>query len=201
MRRLVLLRHGETTGDSANRFLGSSDPDLSAAGREQMRLAAVKIRWEDFDLVASSPLKRAWQSAWMVAAGKPVRLISGFSEIHFGRWEGLSRDEAKASDPVLFEDREKGVAGFEYPGGEPRGEFRARVARGLGEVARAPGHAALIVAHKGVIRMICEILTGEKPAAGEPDLGRFIELTLEPGGIWILGRRSSDPPGLEEDAA
>jgi broad specificity phosphatase PhoE len=201
MRRLVLLRHGETTGDSANRYHGSSDHEISAAGREQMRLAAVKLRWEDFDAVASSPLKRAWQSAWIVAGGRPVRLISGFREIHFGRWEGLSREEIKASDPVLFEDWEKGAPGFEYPGGEPRGEFRARVERGLGELARSPGHAGLVVAHKGVIRTVCEILTGEKPSGGEPDLGHFIELTQEPGGVWILGRRSSNPAGLEEDAA
>ena len=201
MRRIVLLRHGETTGDSGSRYQGSNDLDLSPAGREQMRLAAIRLRRESFDLVASSPLKRAWQSAWIVAEGRPVRLISEFREIHFGRWEGLTREEIEASDPVLFEDWEKGVPGFEYPGGEPRSEFRARVERGLAELARSPGHAALVVAHKGVIRTICEILTGEKPPREVPGLAEFVELTQQPGGLWIRGRHSSDPPALEEDAA
>jgi broad specificity phosphatase PhoE len=201
MRRLVLLRHGETTGDSANRYHGSSDLGLSEAGREQIRLAAAKLRWEDFDVIAASPMRRAWQSAWLVADGKPVQLVSGFREIHFGRWEGLTRDEIKASDPVLFEDWEKGTSGFEYPGGEPRADFRGRVECGLGALARYPGHSALVVAHKGVIRTICQILTGEKPANGQPEPGHWIELTAEPSGKWILGRRSSNPPSLREDAA
>jgi broad specificity phosphatase PhoE len=135
MRRLVLLRHGETTGDSARRYHGSSDPDLAPAGREQMRLAAAKLRWEDFDVIAASPLRRAWQSAWVVAAGRPVALVAEFREIHFGRWEGLSREEIQASDPVTFEDWEKGAPGFEYPGGELRADFRARVDRGLRALA------------------------------------------------------------------
>jgi broad specificity phosphatase PhoE len=201
MRRLVLLRHGETTGDSGSRYHGSGDLDLSPSGREQMRLVAGKLRWEGFDVVASSPLRRAWQSAWILAEGRPVRLVNGFREIHFGRWEGLTREEIKASDPILFEDWDTGAPGFEYPGGEPRAEFRARVESGLGELARSPGHAALVVAHKGVIRTVCEILTGEKPPGGGPGLAEFVELTAEPGGVWIAGRHSSNPPALEEDAA
>ena len=201
MRRIVLLRHGETTGDSGSRYHGSNDLDLSPAGRDQMRLAAIRLRSENFDLVASSPLKRAWQSAWIVAEGRPVRLISEFREIHFGRWEGLSREEIEASDPVLFEDWQAGAAGFEYPGGERRAEFLARVESGLRQVAQSPGHAALVLGHKGVIRTICEILTGGKPPGGQPELGELVELTAEPDGRWVFGRRSSNPPGLEEDAA
>jgi broad specificity phosphatase PhoE len=201
MRRIVLLRHGETTGNSESRYHGSSDLDLSPEGREQMRLAATKLRWEGFDLVASSPLRRAWRSAWIVAEGRPVRLLGDLREIHFGRWEGLSREEIEACDPVLFEDWQKGAPGFEYPGGEKRAEFRARVERGLVEIGRSPGHSALVVGHKGVIRTICEMLTGGKPPADLPALGESIELTLEPDGSWFLGRRSSNPPGLEEGAA
>lgn len=200
MRRLVLLRHGETTGDSANRVHGSGDPDLAVAGREEMRLAASRLRWEAFDVIASSPLKRAWQSAWVVAEGRPVRILSEFREIHFGRWEGRTRAEIQAADPILFEDWEKGTP-IEYPGGEPRAEFRARIERGLGALAASGGHAALLVAHKGVIRTICEILTGAKPPGGEPALGHAIELTAEPDGSWIVGRRSSNPAGLEDEAA
>lgn len=193
MRRIVLLRHGETTGNSGSRYHGSGDPDLAPAGREQMRVAAGRLRREGFDVVATSPLKRAWRSAWIVGEGRPVRILRDFREIHFGRWEGLTREEIAAADPVLFEDWEKGAAGFEYPGGERRAEFRARVERGLAEIGRTPGHAALVVAHKGVIRTICEVLTGSKPPAGEPALGEYVELTQEPDGSWFIGRHSSNP--------
>ena len=200
MRRLVLLRHGETTGDSGSRYHGSSDHDLSPVGREQIRLAAVKLHNEHFDVIASSPLRRAWQSAWILGQGRPIKLVSGFREIHFGRWEGLTRDEIEAADPTLFEDWVKHAPGFEYPGGEPRSEFKARVEQGLGELAAVPGNSALVVAHKGVIRTIVELLTGQAPPDGEPALGEMIEVTAEPEGIWILGRHSSDPPSLAQTA-
>ncbi len=201
MRRIVLLRHGETTGNSASRYHGSSDLDLSPEGREQMRLAAPKLRWERFDVVATSPLRRAWRSAWIVSEGRPVRLVREFREIHFGRWEGLSREEIQASDPVLFEDWRSGAPGFEYPGGERRADFRARVERGLVQIAQSGGHSALVVGHKGVIRTVCELLTGAKLPAEEPGLGHFVELTREPNGSWFAGRRSSNPAGLEGAAA
>ena len=196
MRRLVLLRHVESTADSADRFLGSSDPDLSAAGREQMRLAAARLRGEGCDAVASSPLRRAWQSARLLAEGRPVRLLDAFRDIPLGRWEGLTRDEVRAADPVRFEDWEKDAPGFEYPGGETGATFRARVEDGLRQLASSPGHSALVVTHAGVIREIARLLTGTAPDKDTPALGHWLEIVAEPDGSWRLGRRSSNPPGL-----
>ncbi|MCC6642491.1 MAG: histidine phosphatase family protein [Deltaproteobacteria bacterium] len=193
MRRIVLLRHGETTGNSGSRYHGSSDPDLAPEGREQMHVAAAELCREKFDVVAASPMRRAWRSAWIVTDGRPVRLMGDFREIHFGRWEGMTREEIKASDPVLYEDWEKGAPGFEYPGGERRADFRARIECGLAQIGRTAGHSALIVGHKGVIRTICETLTGSKPPGDQPALGQSIELTREPDGTWFIGRRSSNP--------
>lgn len=197
MRRLILLRHGDTTGDAKVRFHGSGDHDLSPIGREQMREAAASLRGEPIDVVVASPARRAWQSARLVAEGRPVRLLDAFREIHFGRWEGLSREEIQEQDPILYEDWQKEAPGFEYPGGEPREAFRARVEQGLRELARSPGHSALVVAHKGVIRAIVGLLTGEKPPRDVPALGGNIDLVAEPNGSWRVGRRSSNPPGLE----
>ncbi len=201
MRRFVLLRHGATAGGSEDRLHGSSDVELSPDGREQIRLVAARLGAEGVDVVAASPLKRAWQSARILAGGRAVRLVSDLREIHFGRWEGLSREEIEASDPILFEDWEKGAPGFEFPGGEPRADFRKRVERGLEQLAQSPGHSALVVTDRVVIRTICELLTGEEPPAGEPALGEFIELVAQPDGSWIRGRRSSDPAALQEDVA
>lgn len=201
MRRLVLLRHGETTGDSAVRYHGSSDLPLSPEGRQQMQVAAAALKKQPFDLIASSPLRRAWQSAWVVAGGRPVRLVEELREIHFGRWEGLTREEIQARDPVLYEDWQGGAPGFEYPGGESRADFLARVGAGLRGLAAGGANSVLLVTHRGVIRAIVELLTGEKPGPDEPALGNKIELTANPDGSWFRGRRSSNPDPLEEDAA
>ena len=102
LRRIVLLRHGNTVGNSRERFHGSGDVALSEEGREQVRAAGRRLATEVFDLVAASPLRRAWQSAALLCGGAPVLLVPEFREIDFGRWEGLTAEEIEARDPVLY---------------------------------------------------------------------------------------------------
>jgi len=199
LRRLILVRHGQTDGDSSTRYHGSADVDLSPEGVAQMKQVRHALREPGFELVVASPLRRAWKSAWLIAGGAPVRLEDRFREIHFGRWEGLSAAEIEASDPILFRDWKDGAPAFEYPSGEPRAQFRERVKEGLANLLGLPTHSTLVVAHKGVIRSIVEFLTGAALDRELPPLGGMIELTRD-GDKWFLGRRSSDPPGLDAAA-
>lgn len=186
LRRIVLLRHGETVGESSIRFHGSSDVPLDARGLAQAREARYALRHDFFDLVASSPLRRAWQTARIVARGAPVRIVSEFREIDFGRWEGLSAEEIQSQYPALYEDWQAGAAGFEYPGGEPRVRFTARVLAGLAYVEALGAESLLVVAHKGVIRTIAEHL-GAPIEDGHPGLGQGVGFTRAPDGKWSPG--------------
>jgi broad specificity phosphatase PhoE len=200
VRQLVLVRHGETDGASSVRYHGRTDVDLSAEGRAQMRQVAARLGRVP-DLVVASPLRRSWRAAAIASGGASVRLEPDFREISFGRWEGLTREEIQARDPVLFEDWEKRAPGFEFPGGEARADFRERVTRGLGRVLAADARDALLVLHKGVIRTIVELLTGSLPEDREqPAIGGVLVVTRSPDGSWFVGRHSSDPPGLDEAA-
>jgi len=201
LRRIVLVRHGETVGNSSERFHGSSDVALSDAGRAQMSEAAFALRTEAFDLVVASPLQRSWTSASIVSAGAPVRLDARLREVHFGRWEGMTLEEIQTSDPVLCADWQSQAPGFEYPSGERRADFRARVEAGLDAILESGASAALLVVHKGVIRVIVEKLTGEVLAKGEPPLGGHIGLSRNTDETWFRGRHSSNPPALDEQAA
>ena len=196
LRRIVLVRHGETDGESSVRFHGSTDVALAAEGREQMRAVAARLGGERFDRLVSSPLRRAWQSAWIAGRGQPVTLEPDFREVDFGRWEGLTKDEIESSDPVLYRDWQGGSATFEYPGGEARAAFRERVERGLERLLGGGGRSALVVAHKGVIRAIEEKLTGEESDRDQPELGGTVVLTRDGNGKWFRGQRGSDPPAL-----
>jgi broad specificity phosphatase PhoE len=198
LRRIVLLRHGNTVGDSHERFHGSGDPALSDEGRAQMRAAGHALATEVFELVAASPLRRSWQSAALLSGGASVRLVPGFREIHFGRWEGLTAQEIQERDPVLYEAWQQKAPDFEFPGGELRAAFRARVIAGLDEVAASGASNALLVVHKGVIRTLAEHLSGA-PLAEGPELGKSVSLSRN-GEKWLLGRRSSDPEALREVA-
>jgi len=85
-----------------------------------MRETAFRLRSEIFDLVVASPLQRSWEAAWIVSGGASVRLEADFREVHFGRWEGLTKEEIEASDPILFADWQSKRNGFEYPTAERR---------------------------------------------------------------------------------
>jgi broad specificity phosphatase PhoE len=200
LRRIVLLRHGETVGNSHERYHGSADVALSDEGRSQMRTAARQLAREVFELVVASPLQRSWQSAWIVAGGAPVRIEDGFREIHFGRWEGLTAEEIEARDPLAYSQWQAREPGFEFPAGERREDFRLRVVEGLARVEASGAANVLVVAHKGVARVIAEQLLGEPPSDGEPPLGGKLSLTRR-GDRWQLGRRSSNPAALDGQAA
>lgn len=196
LRRIVLVRHGETEGESSVRFHGSTDVALSAHGRAQMRRAAGEVSHEPIDLVAASPLRRSWEAAILVGGGRAVRLVAGFREIHFGAWEGLTREEIQARDPILYEDWQRGAPGFQFPGGELREEFRERVVAGLAELEGPGVRNAVVVVHKGVIRVLVETLTGKALEGDEPALGEIVAITRDGERGWFRGTHSSDPPAL-----
>jgi broad specificity phosphatase PhoE len=197
LRRIVLIRHGETVGNSGERLHGSADLALSREGRAQVQSAAASLRTEVFDLVVASPLRRSWEAAQIVAGDAAIRLEHDFREIHFGRWEGLTKGEIEASNPVLFRDWQTKAAGFEYPGGEPRAEFRARVLRGLERLRANGADAVLAVLHRGVIRVIAEQLLGRPLPDPTPAIAEVVGFSLGADGAWHLGRRSSNPEALQ----
>ncbi|MGH7289295.1 MAG: histidine phosphatase family protein [Myxococcota bacterium] len=196
LRQILLVRHGETDGASSIRYFGSTDVDLSDAGRAEMRRVAMELAPRRVDLWLASNLRRSWSAAAIVSRGASVRIEPELREIHFGQWEGLTREEIAARDPVLYQDWQAGAEGFEYPGGEARAAFRARVGRALERLIASNARFAVGVLHKGVIREVARQLTGEPIPVNEPALGEKVVLTRIADGPWLRGERSSDPPGL-----
>ncbi len=192
LRRLILVRHGETVDGSAERMIGAGDPALSEEGRAQIRASARSLSGQVVERVVSSTLRRAWQAARVMAPGQKIVLERDLREIDFGRWEGKTLPEIEAADPALYKTWQEGAEGFEYPGGELRAEFRGRVERALERLQAAPISSALLVTHKGVIRTVAEHLTGSPFDRSEPPLGGVVLLTRGATG-WYLGQTSSDP--------
>jgi broad specificity phosphatase PhoE len=175
--RLILVRHGETEGESSIRYHGRTDVALSDLGREQMRLVrgAIEARrgGADFARVFSSPLTRATEGARIVAGdSSPLVTIDEFAEVHFGLFEGLTADEIRERYPDEFArwNADRLAPGYTYPGGESRAAFADRVERGLERMIAlwtprgdAQGHDALLIAHRGVIRAIVRKLARREP--------------------------------------
>ncbi|GAA0964649.1 bifunctional RNase H/acid phosphatase [Actinocorallia libanotica] len=99
--RTLLLRHGQTPLSVEKRFAGAGDTPLTEHGRLQAEAAAKALAGRGVDVIVTSPLSRARDTAQAVAdvIGVPVRVEEGFRETDFGAWEGLTFAEAKAGWP------------------------------------------------------------------------------------------------------
>lgn len=190
--RLILVRHGETLGRSSIRYYGATDVPLSDLGRAQAREARARIPGETFESVWASSLCRAWESAQIIAPDCAVRIESDFREIHFGRWEGLTREEIETTDPALFAEWQVKKHDFEFPEGERPANFRRRIERGLSHLRASEVQSVLVVAHKGVVRNLLELVTGQTLEAGHPPLGGVIHASRNASGVWSTGRVGSD---------
>ncbi len=190
--RLILVRHGETTGQSSIRYYGATDVPLSPLGERQMQLTGAALAAERFAAVYSSRLRRTRHGAALVTRGAhtPVALAA-FDEVHFGRWEGLTKEEIARRDPDDYRRWQANPETFAYPEGECRLAFHRRVAAGLQEMlANAPGAVLLAVVHRGVIAVaLTELLalTAEKRRGLEIDLGSIHCLVRGRDG-WVAER-------------
>jgi len=153
-RRLVLVRHGETVGQSSIRYYGATDVALSASGCEQMARVRAALAGERFDAVYTSGLQRTIAAARIVAPALAPQPVPGFNEINFGRWEGLTREEIAAREPELFQLWRATLHDFAYPGGEAVPAFHARVVATLRDWLPAAPARTLLVVHKGIIAAI-----------------------------------------------
>lgn len=158
LRRLVLVRHGETVGQSSIRYYGATDLALSELGLQQMRAVAAALQDETYDLVLTSALQRTRVAAELIKPQTPRRIVPGFNEIDFGAWEGWTKEEIAARDPQGFALWQSDAHRFAYPGGDSVPAFRARVAGAWHEVAASAPEHLLLVVHRGIILTIASEL-------------------------------------------
>jgi broad specificity phosphatase PhoE len=169
---VVLLRHGDTRLSPERRFsgVGSWDLGLSAAGRDQARLAAgsALLQGQVFAEVLTSPLTRCQETARIVAdaLGVPIVVEEDLREMDFGMWEELTFDEVRDRYP---EDLRRWT---QSAGAAPTGSsetFAAMVDR-MGTVAerfasRYAGASVLAVTHITPVKALVAHALGAPPAA------------------------------------
>ncbi len=192
-RRLWLVRHGETEGQSSIRFHGSNDVRLSDAGRQQIRALGALLAGVDFARVVHSPLQRAAESAAILAeqCGVPrARLCpdARLREICFGACEGMTAEEIAAAFPEFWQVHRAGPGAAAFPHGEPRAQFVARVHAAVHELATAAWSGdVLVVAHRGTVRQALRALLAIAPDAPDPFGAPLASVTtVRDDGGWQL---------------
>jgi broad specificity phosphatase PhoE len=201
-RRLWLVRHGETEGQSSIRFHGRNDVPLSDVGRAQIRALAPLLDGVAFARIVHSPLQRAAESAAILAelCGQDPSLLGveeRLREISFGACEGMTREEIHNAFPAFWAQHQAGdIEGF--PEGEKRVDFTARVASFAHEVVAEPWLGdLLVVSHRGTVRQMLRALLAMPPEAKDSFAVDLASVTVLhqavlhaqpalPGGGWQL---------------
>lgn len=176
MRRLLIVRHGQSSWNATRRLQGQSDTPLSDFGRRQAQAMAPLIAGLRPTMALCSDLTRTRETAALLGypdATQDPRL----REIDVGDWAGRPIPELLAEDAAAFRGWRAGT--HRPPGGESWAAFRNRVAAvvtGLPD-AETDDERILMVAHGGVIRALLDVLLGIRPGTIVP---------VEPAGLTVL---------------
>ena len=179
VRRLVMLRHGQTEFNAGSRMQGQLDTDLSDLGRNQAVAAAEVLSKRQPLLIVSSDLRRASDTAEVLGerSGVPVLLDTRLRETHLGDWQGLTHVEVDAAAPgarLAWRDD----ARWAPHGGESRVDVAARSMPLMAELVAAqaewgcdePDRPVVLVAHGGLIAALTAALLA-LPVDNWPVLG------------------------------
>lgn len=157
--QLFLLRHGEVAGEKV--ILGQGrDVSLSEEGWAQARAWAASLAEVPFQVVVSSPARRAQETAqpfW--EKGLPALQLPHFHEMSWGQWEGQPYDTHREALQTLQAQWEAGDIDAAAPGGESLRALLERAQEGL-RLLRAlyPSGSVLVVTHGQLLRaLLCTL--------------------------------------------
>jgi probable phosphoglycerate mutase len=157
-RRLVLWRHGRTAWNLEHRFQGQTDVPLDEVGLAQARSASRLLLALRPQMIVSSDLSRALDTAAPLAAacGLTVATDTRLRETDGGSWEGRRREELLLADPVNYRAWLSGERIRPGGDGEDRHVVGARVYAAIADVLQrtAPGRTAVVVTHGGAARSV-----------------------------------------------
>lgn len=185
---LILVRHGQSLWNLEQRFTGTIDVPLTAAGEAEAARAGRRLRDLPLDVAYTSCLARAARTLeiLLAAAGReevPVIRLAAFNERCYGLLEG--RRKAWVREEYGDEIYRRWHRGFELapPGGESLQQVVARVWEVFARTARedlALGKNVLLVAHGNVLRGLVMKLEGLSPAeVSRVELANAVPLRYE----------------------
>jgi broad specificity phosphatase PhoE len=181
--RLLLIRHGETPWNRERRVQGCrSDTELSQRGREQAEKIALLLRKQRVDALYSSSLRRAVDTAKVIAqaCGLEVQVAYDLREIDAGELEGLSQEELRKRYEEFWKEWSQSDPCFPLPGGESLEGLQRRT---WGEIERImerhPKETVAVVGHLlANLAIICRALG--------LDLSHLGRLRQDSGAINVL---------------
>jgi uncharacterized phosphatase len=151
---ICIIRHGETDWNSQGRLQGHEDTELNELGRAQAIQVASYFEAEPWDVIVSSPLKRAYETAQIIGSQlsiSKIQIVDEIIERCYGSASGLLYEERRSRFPDGIPDQED----FEH--------LRLRAMVGLTKIANDfVGKRIIVVSHGGLINSILYSLSGSE---------------------------------------
>jgi len=180
--RLLLVRHGITEFNSARKFVGHSDVELSAVGYRQVERLHDRLVDDKIDAVYSSDLRRALVTAEVISSGHKVDIVTcpELREVDYGNIEGLTFEEISRLYPEVAESLTNVSLQLNFPGGEGFEGFIERTSKFLDKLKRhTPSQTILIASHGGPLRVLVCCLLGI-------DLGHWWQIRFNNASLSIV---------------
>ncbi|MED3791656.1 histidine phosphatase family protein [Niallia alba] len=151
MTKICLIRHGETDWNAMGKIQGKTDIPLNENGKRQAQQCRDYLKDSNWDIIVTSPLKRAKQTAFIINEALQLQVVemAEFMERSFGDAEGKTREERA----ILYPDQQ-------YPNQESREELVNRIMNGLEKIlVQFPDQKVLLVAHGAVIHTLLTVVS------------------------------------------
>ena len=177
---LLLVRHCETDWNREPvRCQGWAEVGLNATGRAQARDLGRALAGRGVELIVTSHLLRARETAELIRQGLDgdltVVVDPRLAETHRGEWETQPFKDIIAEEPETWRRYRESASTFRFPGGESLADQQRRVLACLRDCA-ADGRPALLVTHGGSIRLVRCFLEGHS-------IDAFHNTTTANGGV------------------
>lgn len=155
---LHVIRHGETDYNTQLRYAGSTDVPLNNVGIKQAEDIAKILAEKKFEVIVSSPLKRALKTAQIIKQfhnDTPLIIMNEFAERNIGVYEGLTRKEAQANYPDLWSKQCTSKLYDAPTNGETINQVDTRISIGIHKIKKQyADKIVLLVCHGFVSRAI-----------------------------------------------
>lgn len=160
--RIILARHGETEWNREEIFRGRADVRLNETGIKQAELLSDYLKDLSIEAVLSSPLKRTFATAEIIA--RPHNLMvektDGLLDFDYGEWAAITRREAEEKWPGLYTQWLTAPHRVTMPGGECLKDMRERALGVISSVVKTYNGTVVLVSHWAVNKVISCALLG-----------------------------------------
>jgi 2,3-bisphosphoglycerate-dependent phosphoglycerate mutase len=162
---LYCVRHGESLYNAEGRVQGQSDVALSEFGRSQSAAVAEALAEKSLDALYSSPLRRAMETAEVVArrTGLPIQTDPRLKEVNAGIFQDRLRADLQREFPEELSRWTSEDLDYVIPGGESRRQLIARGRAALEAIARENLQHVAVIAHGRLLTVALKNLVGLAP--------------------------------------